>query len=274
MQQLTEACLEVIKKRPTHSHKGTFGKTLLIGGNARYGGAIMMSAEACVNAGAGLTTVACDLNNQTALHARLPEVMVVDWTDTKSLQTVFTEADVILVGPGMGTETTAAHLLEWVLSHQNDKQWLVIDGSAITLIANHRYQLPYPEHTVFTPHQMEWQRLSGLAIKDQRETFNQKVQEVMKATIVLKSSQTEIYANEGSFRNIAGNPGMATGGMGDTLAGIITAFLAQFEKNTATINAAVYLHSFIGNELAQENYIVRPTAISESLSYWMKKFEK
>lgn len=273
MRQLTESCLEIIKKRPDHSHKGTFGKTLLIGGNAQYGGAIMMSAEACVNAGAGLTTIACDSTNKTALHARMPEVMIIDWNDEKALTSVFSQADVLLIGPGLGTDKHGANLLEWVLQHQKESQWLIIDGSAITLMANNRYKLSFPKQTIFTPHEMEWQRLSGLAIKDQKESFNQKVQEVMQAIIVLKSSQTEIYTNEGGFRNISGNPGMATGGMGDTLAGIITAFMAQFDKNVATINAAVYLHSFVGNELAKENYIVLPTKISEALPYWMKHFE-
>src|SRR5699024_8728238 len=120
---------------------------------------------------------------------------IIDWNDVKALTSVFSQADVLLIGPGLGTDKHGANLLEWVLQHQKESQWLIIDGSAITLMANNRYKLSFPKQTIFTPHEMEWQRLSGLAIKDQKETFNQKVQEVMQAIIVLKSSQTEIYTN-------------------------------------------------------------------------------
>src|SRR5699024_12246640 len=111
MRQLTESCLEIIKKRPDHSHKGTLGKTLLIGGNAQYGGAIMMSAEACVNAGAGLTTIACDSTNKTALHARMPEVMIIDWNDEKAVTSVCSQADVLMIGPGLSKNKHSENLM-------------------------------------------------------------------------------------------------------------------------------------------------------------------
>ena len=121
---------------------------------------------------------------------------------------------------------------------------------------------------------MEWQRLSGIKIEDQTEEMNQALQEKLQATIVLKSHRTEIYSKQGRFQNPLGNPGMATGGTGDTLAGIIAGFLAQFSNSVDTINAAVYLHSYIADRIAQENYIVLPTKISQALPYWMKQFEQ
>ncbi|MDN6185058.1 MAG: carbohydrate kinase, partial [Lactococcus lactis] len=99
-------------------------------------------------------------------------------------------------------------------------------------------------------------------------------QQELQATIVLKSHQTEIYNARNAFQNPLGNPGMATGGTGDTLAGIIAGFLAQFPHSVETINAAVYLHSYIADQLAHDNYVVLPTKISQALPYWMKKFEK
>lgn len=273
MKQLTEECLSMICVRPKESHKGTFGRVVLVGGNHQYGGAIIMAAEACVRSGAGLVTVVTDPVNHTALHARLPEVMVVDWHNEELIQTVLSTADVCLIGPGLGLEQEQLELLLFVLAQQ-EKQWLVIDGSAITLLAEHGLSLREPQQVVFTPHQKEWQRLSGLAIENQSELNNQKIQRSLKAAIVLKSHQTEIYSQQEPVQNPLGNPGMATGGTGDTLAGIISGFLAQFPKQMSTIHAAVYLHSYIGDQLAKDRYVVLPTEISAALPYWMWKFQK
>ncbi|HLQ40478.1 MAG TPA: NAD(P)H-hydrate dehydratase [Tetragenococcus sp.] len=273
MIDLTADCLQVIKKRPQDSHKGTFGRAVLIGGNQQFGGAILMSAESCVRSGCGLTTVVTDSVNHAPLHARLPEVMTVDWNDQSLIQEVVTSADILLIGPGLGLEKRSEELLTFIISQQTKQQRLVIDGSAITLLAQKKWSLTYPAQTIFTPHQMEWQRLSGLRIAEQNPQNNQLYQKKLQATIVLKSHRTEIYSQTACYRNPLGNPAMATGGTGDTLAGMITGFLAQFKKEDTTINAAVYLHSFIADHLAKENYVILPTEISRSLPYWMKKFE-
>lgn len=273
MIQLSEAILhQVIKKRPPISHKGTFGRAVLIGGNQQYGGAIIMSAEACVKSGAGLTSVITAAKNHSALHARLPEAMVISLEDTELIHSVLETADVILIGPGLGLESSALKLLQHVLTNQKTSQWLVIDGSAISLFSKHQLSLTYPAQTVFTPHQAEWARLSGLSFDQQTAENNRIQQENLGAILVLKSHRTTIYDKTTCYQNPLGNPGMATGGMGDTLAGIITGFLAQFEKNTDTIAAAVYLHSLIGDTLAKNNYVVLPTSISGALPYYMKKY--
>lgn len=271
MEEFTKELLaKVIHPRPAESHKGDYGKVVLIGGNQQYGGAIMMSAEACVYGGAGLTTVATHPKNHVSLHARLPEVMVLDWQEEQTLAKVIESADVILIGPGLGEDEHAKRLLHFVLQTQKE-QWLVIDGSAITLFSEGEYSLPKPEKTIFTPHQMEWQRLSGIPVEKQEAAANQRAQQKIGATIVLKSHRTEIYTADKIYKNPAGDPAMATGGMGDTLAGIITAFLGQFSQDIQTISAAVYLHSLIGDQLAQDHYVVLPTAISHLLPIWMKK---
>lgn len=103
MKDLTEQILQdVITTRPQESFKGTFGKVLLVGGNHQFGGAIIMAATAAVNAGAGLVTVACDLVNRTALHARLPEAMVIDFSNQAALLEMLNGVDTIVVGPGLG----------------------------------------------------------------------------------------------------------------------------------------------------------------------------
>lgn len=274
MVQLSEDILhKVIKKRPEISHKGTFGRVVLIGGNQQYGGAIIMSAEACIKSGAGLTTVITAEKNHSALHARLPEAMVLAFWETTMIYQVLEQADVILIGPGLGLDKTAITLLKGVLKTQKAQQWLVIDGSAISLFSEYNLSLKFPSQTVFTPHQAEWERLSGLSFIEQTDENNRAQQALIGAKIVLKSHRTTIYDDAVSYyQNPLGNPGMATGGMGDTLAGMITGFLAQFEKGIDTIGAAVYLHSLIGDDLSEKNYVVLPTTISEALPRYMKKY--
>lgn len=275
MNKLTEENLRaVIHPRPQQSHKGSFGRAVLIGGNETYGGAIIMSAEAVVKSGAGLVSVVTPEKNQAALHVRLPEAMVLDWDKQEQLLDLLETANVILIGPGLGLDDAANNLLSTVLAHQKQQQWLVIDGSAITLFADKNHSLKFPETVVFTPHQMEWQRLSGINIPDQNEIANTAVQKKLGAMIVLKSHRTEIYSAKTSYRNSLGTPAMATGGMGDTLAGIITGFLAQFPEKEAAICAAVYLHSLIGEDLGAERFVVLPTEISQHLAFYMKKFEQ
>lgn len=273
MNQLTEDILtKVITRRPENSHKGTFGRAALIGGNNQYGGAIIMSAEACVNAGAGLTTVVTSEKNHAPLHARLPEAMVIDYSDTELLVDLLKSMDVILIGPGLGLSVTVLSILKRILQVQLEHQWLIIDGSAITLFASHRLPLKYPEKVVFTPHQKEWQRLSGLEIDQQTTENNQEKQKELQAMIVLKSHRTEIYDGHQIWHNTAGDAAMATGGTGDTLAGMIAGFIAQFGGSSETIAAAVYLHSKIGDDLAEEHYVVLPTTISQEISRYMKKY--
>ncbi|MGM0213868.1 NAD(P)H-hydrate dehydratase [Enterococcus sp. AZ109] len=273
MNHLTEDILtDVITRRPDNSHKGTFGRAILLGGNNQYGGAILMSAEACVNSGAGLTTVVTLEKNHAPLHARLPEAMVADFSDIELVTNLVKSADVVLIGPGFGLSVTLLSVLKQLLKAQQKHQWFIIDGSAITSFANHKLTLNYPEKVVFTPHQMEWQRLSGLEIANQTLENNQEKQKELGATIVLKSHRTEIYDGKTIWRNTVGNAAMATGGMGDTLAGMIAGFVAQFGGSSETIGAAAYLHSKIGDDLAAERYVVLPTAISSEIPRYMKKY--
>lgn len=228
-----------------------------------------MAAQASVYGGTGLTTVISDPVNRTALHARLPEAMFVSWDQTELISTVTESADVLLIGPGMGEGKTSFNLLQTVVAAQKSHQWLVVDGSAINLAAKYPLTFPYPNQVVFTPHQMEWQRLSGIEISEQTPEKNAAFQKKLASIVVLKSHRTQIYGTE-IVENPLGTPAMATGGTGDTLAGIITSFLAQFDRTEETIHAAVFLHSLIGEHLAAENYVVLPTQISEALPKFMK----
>lgn len=272
MQQITKSLVQqVIRPRTQESHKGNFGRVLTIGGNQNFGGAIIMSASAAVYSGAGLVTCATAPQNFISLHARLPEAMVVDYQDEKMLAELIPQMDVIVIGPGLGTDAIALAILKFVFAQVQPQQNLIIDGSAITLVAQEKLALPQAQ-IIFTPHQMEWQRLSGIPVAQQTPAKNQAIQQKLAATVIVKSHRTEIYL-PGSTRiwqNPVGSAAMATGGMGDCLTGILAGFLAQFSADRAqTILAAVYTHSAISDQLAQKQYVTLPTQIIAALPKYM-----
>ena len=274
MQPITSKLVtQTIIERPAESYKGNYGRVLLIGGNQNFGGAIIMAATAATYSGAGLVTVATDPQNFTSLHARLPEAMVVDYHQTDYLLGLATNMDVIVIGPGLGTDPFAEQLLTTVLNAVHQPQRLVIDGSALTLLAAHPQPLPETP-IVVTPHQMEWQRLSGLKISEQTPTANHQAQQKLGVIAVVKAHHTTIYTDQQVWFNPGGTPAMATGGMGDTLAGMIGGFSGQFTDFTNAILSAVYLHSTIADDLAASRYVVLPHQISALIPKYMHDFSQ
>ena len=257
----------VVKKRPSASYKGKMGRVVIVAGNDRFGGAAIMSATAAVYAGAGLTTVATSKGNWTALHARLPEAMVTDW-QADTLTPLLQDADVIVVGPGLGVDDAAKAVLQLVLTTATKDQTLIIDGSAITLCSQDRPQMPNAK-LIWTPHAVEWQRMSGLTPSQQDDKENQKAFAKMAGTLVLKGSPTRTYNGKDVFLNTSGSPAMATGGSGDTLTGVIAAFCAQFGTRTQTVAAAVWTHSAAADALDQ--YVALPSRVADSLPAFMAK---
>ena len=236
---------KVIKKREPNSHKGNFGRVLLIGGNINYGGAIIMAASAAVHAGAGLVTVATNKENLSSLHSVVPEAMFINFFDKVSLTTAISTADAVVVGPGLGTDNRSKEVLEVTLSNISDNQLCIIDGSAITLISENDFLkelIANNKKIIFTPHQMEWQRLSGIPIDKQIDDINLQKQTSLNATVILKKHHTTIYHQSGTIDNLTiGGPFMATGGMGDILTGILAAFITQFKESSQLIYLVVHI---------------------------------
>ena len=274
MNPITEAILQgTLVKRTENSYKGTYGKVLIVGGNEDMGGAAILTASAAVYSGAGLVTVATAKANHVSLHARLPEAMVIDSADTEKVADQVKNVDVIVIGPGLGLSNDALTILTTVFSAVTPEQYLIIDVSAITLMV--KRGVPYPQtHTVYTPHAGEWKKLSGLSKDEQNDKENALHQQEIGGTIVLKSNRTKVYFEDSIWKNTVGNPAMATGGMGDTLAGMIAGFVAQFEDKEKAVLAAVFLHSKIGDLLAEKQYVTLPTHIIEQIPFMMKRYSQ
>ena len=275
-----ELISEVIKKRKSATHKGNYGHVLLIGGSKKYGGALMMSAEGALNSGAGLVTVATNPVNITALHTRDPEIMALSWDEKDELKSLIKNSNVVVCGMGLGLDKQAKDILALVRDSISLKQTLILDASALDLISQQENLLPVNSKLmIFTPHQMEWQRLSKIKISEQTDQLNQaalnKLVPKKNAILVLKSNHTKVYDQAGNiYRNPYGNPGMAIGGMGDTLAGIIGGFCGQFTPSLEIVAGAVGIHSLVADKIAEHQYIVRPTQLSRMLPEMMKKYEK
>lgn len=277
MKEIDQALLKkVIIERPRSSHKGDYGRLLLIGGTYPYGGAIIMAAIAAVHSGAGLVTVATDQENIPALHSQLPEAMAFAVTDQELLTEQISKAGVILLGPGLKDNDLGTHLVQLVFDRVQPHQVLILDGGAISLYT--RLALPLPQaQLVFTPHQKEWEAMSGLAIADQGgEATRQSLSQLPPASILVqKGPQTKIWEQEQTdyYQLSVGGPYQATGGMGDTLAGMIAGFAGQFPQVGLyeRVTIATYLHSAIAEDLSKDAYVVLPTSISKEIPKWMKK---
>ena len=267
---------QVILSRHSDSYKGDYGRLLLIGGTYPYGGAIIMAALAAVHSGAGLVTVATDRENIPALHSQLPEAMAFAVTDQELLAEQIAKAGVILLGPGLNANELGVHLVELVFERVQPHQVLILDGGAISLYTRLGLSLP-PAQLVFTPHQKEWEAMSGLAIADQgEEATRQSLSQLPPASILVqKGPQTKIWQQgQADFYQLTvGGPYQATGGMGDTLAGMIAGFAGQFPQVGLyeRVVVASHLHSAIAEDLSKNAYVVLPTAISREIPKWMRE---
>ena len=280
MKVIDQTLLEkVIIERSRHSHKGDYGRLLLLGGTYPYGGAIIMSAIAAVKSGAGLVTVGTDKENIPALHSHLPEAMAFSIKDKALLKEQLEKAEVILLGPGLREDAFGEELVNRVFYSLREEQILIVDGGALGILAKGHLPFPFGQ-LILTPHQKEWERLSGTALEHQNtETTARALASFSQGTILVeKGSATRIWqAGQSEYYQLqVGGPYQATGGMGDTLAGMIAGFAGQFHQASLyeRVVVATHLHSAIAQELAQEHYVVLPSQISCEIPKTMKKISQ
>ena len=256
----------LLAPRLENSYKGNFGRIAIIDGNEDMGGAGILASSASLYSGAGLVTTYTALCNHAPLHARLPEAMVKDWDILLHEPQLIHQYDIILIGPGLGVEAFSATLLTQVIEHLTPQQTLIMDASALRLWQ----KLDFPaigSHLILTPHLGEWSALTCTPIDDitidNSRIFLQ--QHCPQGILVLKSHETKIITVTQSFKNPLGNPGMAIGGMGDVLAGMISGFIPQTNSLLNAVNAAVYTHSYIGDMIATREHIVLPSRLIDSI---------
>ena len=234
--------------RRANTHKGESGHVLCVGGNLGSGGAVMLASESALRAGAGLVSVATQAAHVAPLLARLPEAMVHGVQDAQELQALLPRAGVIAIGPGLGQDDWARELWRQVLASGKP---LVID--AVNLLA----KAPQPPgDAILTPHPGEAARLLGLSaaqVQADRFTAAKALADRFHAVVVLKGAGSVVAAPDSVPRVIAaGNPGMAVGGMGDLLTGIIAALRVQGLGAFDAASTGALLHSLAGDAAASD----------------------
>ena len=240
MKTLTQNIVKsLIKPRESSSHKGTYGHALLVAGNVGRIGAAVIASRACLRSGTGLLTVKVPASERMILQTTIPEAMLV-FDDTLNFD--LTNFSCLGIGCGIGTEQDSVELLINLLAHF--KRPILLDADAINIISADKLLLRcVPPQTIITPHPKEFDRLFGIhdSIEKRIDTAINKSQE-HDLIIVLKGNRTLITHNGESFLNSTGNAGLAKGGSGDALSGIITAFLAQGYSPFTAAKIGVYLH--------------------------------
>lgn len=271
MKQISEPLVQSwLPTRAKDVYKGQLGHVLCIGGNHQMGGAIILAASAALYSGAGLVSVASDPVNLHALHSRVPEVMFLNMYDEEALLHYLPKVDTVVIGPGLGRDLKALSVFKLVMSALQSSQNIVIDADAIYLFTHYLKQTSKGKQ-IFTPHLGEWEILSGISKENENPNANKIAQEKLASTVVLKKSRTEIYFPAEVWQNTTGNPAMATGGMGDTLAGIIGGLLGQFADKDKAVLSAVFLHSLTADDLSNTQYVTLPQQIICQLPKTMKR---
>jgi ADP-dependent NAD(P)H-hydrate dehydratase / NAD(P)H-hydrate epimerase len=222
--------LDLLPARKADAHKGDFGHVLIIGGDKGYGGAVIMAAEAAARAGAGLVSVATQPEHVTALLTRCPEIMVRGVASGLELDALLTRPTVIVIGPGLGRSPWSEQMLQRALGSGLP---LVLDADALNILAEGRVVpiSPMRPNWLFTPHPGEAGRLLGIdtqAVNADRYASVASIQKKFGGAVVLKGAGSLVLGESGVTSVVTdGNPGMATGGMGDVLSGILGALIAQ-----------------------------------------------
>lgn len=240
-----------LKKRLRFAHKGSFGHVCLVAGSEGMAGAAIISSKSALRSGAGLVTVISPESNRVILQTSVPEAMYKSDIDELSKYTV------LAIGPGLGMSSQSKELINNVLTKVplGGLGGIIFDADALNILSENKdlWNL-IPKNTIITPHPKEFERLFGKCENSlQRlELAKQKAVD-LQIYIILKGAFTAVCTPGGSvYFNSTGNPGMATGGMGDVLTGIIAGLLSQHYFPFESAVLGVYLHG-LSADLSLEN---------------------
>lgn len=242
---LLSQALASLPPRKACAHKGHFGHALITGGDEGMGGAVILASEAAARGGAGLVSCATREAHVAPLLSRCPEVMVKAINEAESYQTLLQKASAVAIGPGLGREAWGQALL--LAAYQCDLP-LVVDADALNLLAEGQLiTAPHRDNWLLTPHPAEAARLLACTTADiQADRFAaaKALQHQYGGAVVLKGAGSVVVDAEGTaFVCSYGNPGMASGGMGDVLSGLLAALLAQGLSVSEAAKTGVCLHA-------------------------------
>jgi NAD(P)H-hydrate epimerase len=240
----------IVTKRDKFAHKGTFGHALLVAGSEGKMGAAIMAGKACLRSGVGLLTAQVPKKGYEIMQVAVPEAMCVVDDSASIISKVINvnPYNAIGIGPGIGTNVETHKVLKILI--QNAKAPMVLDADALNILSENKTWISFvPSKSILTPHPKEFSRLVGTWANDE-ERLKMQVATSQKndVIIVLKGANTSITLPNGEvYFNSTGNAGMATGGSGDVLTGLITGLLAQNYTPEKAAILGVYLHGLAGD---------------------------
>ena len=271
MKELTlEVVKPILKVREVNSHKGTFGHAVLIAGSKGMIGSAVIGAKACLRCGVGLLTVNIPEEERPILQISLPEAML-SFRENQELN--FEKYSSVAIGPGIGISIDSEILLKNVL--KNCKIPLLIDADGLNLLAKNQDLLKLlPKNSILTPHPKEFDRLFGEYETTEERIKTAKIRaKELNVIIVLKGHQTFVTDGFESFLNTTGNSGLAKGGSGDALSGIILSFLAQNYESIEAAKLGVFIHG-LAADLCLETQSFESMLITDVIENLGKAFKK
>ena len=255
---------QLLLPRDPFAHKGTMGNALVIAGSYGMAGAAILATEACLRSGVGKVTCHSPRKNVTIMQTAVPEaVLQIDREETTFSEAVDTEDfQAVGIGPGLGqTEQTAVAIISQIRRTQCP---LVCDADAINVLSTHRaWMQQLPKDIIMTPHPKEFDRLEGHSADSfERLSKARDLAQRLQAYVILKGHRSALCCPDGHIVfNNTGNAGMATGGSGDVLTGILTGLLARGYNRYEACVVGMYLHGLAGDiaarELGEESLIAR-----------------
>ena len=274
-----KAVLDILPNRNMTAHKGNFGRILLLCGSRGYTGAAYLAAMGALRTGAGLVYLGVPKSIYAIEAVKLNEPIVLPLPDedgqlaaaaVDEIRTLLLKMDAVLIGPGLGQSKGTLAVLKTVLREFHGP--VVLDADGINLLAQHKFLLRgRTAPTVLTPHEGEFVRIAGDIGADRRSAAEKLARE-LGCIVVLKGHGTIITDGVTSYRNPTGNPGMAVGGSGDVLAGMVSSLLGQGIVPLEAAAAAAWLHGAAGDRCAEKlgQYAMLPTDLLEELPRLMK----
>ena len=270
MENKVRSILKKLKRIP-NANKHSFGHVLVVAGNIGFGGAGILASTAAISCGAGLVSLATRSENVTAALSYCPEVMAMPVNSGQDLDKHLFKPSVLCVGPGLGTNAWSEQVLYKSLHAAKERNVpILIDADGLNLLPKILDFKISKKNLIITPHEGEAARLlkaNKISTQKNRQKITKKLFDLYPGTVVLKGKETIVY-DGGSFLVCpAGNPGMAVGGMGDVLSGMISGYLAQGLSSKEASVLGVFHHAVACDSL-QENYgqrSLRPSILLDHL---------
>ncbi len=269
---------KLLPERSPDAHKGDFGRILLLCGSRGYTGAAALAAMGALRSGAGLTFLGVPESIYAIEAVKLTEPIVFPLPDENGMLSMdaideirarLPQMDAVLIGPGLGQSKGTLAALKLILREFSGP--VVVDADGITLLSKHKYLMRgRTAPTILTPHNGEFQRLAPLG--EDRQSAAAALARELGAIVLLKGHRTLITDGKICYRNQTGNPGMAEGGSGDVLAGIIVSLLGQGFEPLEAAAVGAWLHGAAGDACAAElgQYGMLPTDMLEVLPRLLK----